>query len=249
MGVKETQATKMNGSASTAEKLSATFNDIKFHVASAQFAPGLTAGINGTFFGPSSFKGFQFGVTGNFIFGDNFSILTELEYFRRMNNNYSITDNYYTYTQAGGGLYTKTTQPVTYSFSTLQSIEMPISIRYCKSHFNFYVGGNIVYTFAINTGESSSTATSTTVSTAGSNSEGQIKVSDFDSRFGLGYLFGVSYQVTPNMMLDFRNVQTVWDNASTPGAKTISNQLYKSPSLQISIGYRLGGNKDRGKSE
>ena len=249
MGIKEAQTAKMGSGTSTAEKLSATFNDIKFHVASAQFAPGLTAGINGTFFGPSSFKGFQFGVTGNFIFGDNFSILTELEYFRRMNNNYSLTDNTYTYTQTGGGQYTKITTPFTYNFSTLQSIEMPISIRYCKSHFNFYVGGNIVYTFTINTAEAGSTPVSTTVSAAGSNTESQIKVSDFDSKFGLGYLLGISYQITPNVMLDFRNVQTVWDNASTPGAKIISNQLYKSPSLQVSIGVRLGGNKDKNKDQ
>jgi len=249
MGIKESQASKMSGSASTAEKLSSTFNDIKFHVASAQFAAGLTAGINGTFFGPASFKGFQFGVTGNFIFGDNFSILTELKYFERINNNYTLNDNYYTYTPAGGGQYNKVLNSVPYSFSTLHSLELPVSIRYCKSHFNFYVGGNIVYTFAINTAAGTSTPTTTLVSSPGNNSEPTIKQNDFDSKFGLGYLFGISYQVSPSVMLDFRNVQTLWNDASTPGAKTISNQLYKSPSLQVSIGYRFGGNKDKNKDQ
>ena len=250
MGIKETQTSKMSGSASTAEKLTATFNDVKFHVAGARFAAGLTAGINGTFFGPASFKGFQFGVTGNFSFGDNFSILTELKYFDRINNNYSLNDNYYTYTPAGGGQYNKTVNPLSYSFSTLHSIELPISVRYCKSKFNFYVGGNIVYTFAINTGASTLSTTTqqpTVVSAAGNNTEPSIKANDFDSKFGFGYLFGISYQISPSVMLDFRNVQTVWNNASTPGAKIISNQLYKSPSLQVSIGYRFGGNKDKGK--
>jgi len=247
MGIKESQTAKMGSGTTTVEKLSATFNDIKFHIAGAQFAPGLTAGINGTFFGPNSFKGFQFGFTGNIIFSDNLSVLAELKYFHRINNNYSLSDNYYNYVPAAGGQYTKELQPVSYNFSTLHSIEMPISIRYCLSHFNFFVGGNLVYSFAINTGQSTLSntpiPTPTLVSAPGSDNAPKIKDADFDSKIGVGYLFGISYQVSPNVMLDFRNVQTLWNNANTTGAKIISDQLYKSPSLQVSIGYRLGGNK------
>jgi hypothetical protein len=250
MGIKESQATKTGTGATTIEKLTATFNDLKFHVAGAQFAPGLTAGINGTFFGPSSFKGFQFGITGNLMFGESVSILTELKYFHRINSNYSLEDNYYTYTQVAGGQYRKDLQQNSYNFSTLHSIEMPVSIRYCKSHFNFFVGANLVYTFAINTGATTALSTTNTpvlVSAPGNDNTPKIKADDFNSRFGLGYLVGLSYQVSPSIMLDFRNVQTVWDNATTPGSKTVSNQLYKSPSFQVSLGYRLGGkqkNKD-----
>ena len=252
MGLKENQATKAGTGKSTIEKLSATFNDIKFHVASAQFAPGLTGGINGTFFGPNSFKGFQFGVTGNFAFGESVSILTELKYFHRINNNYALNDNYYTYTPVGGGQYSKELQPVSYSFSTLHSIELPVSIRYCMSHFNFFVGGNFVYAFAINTGASTAAPaggnTPVLVSAQGNDNAPKIKEDDFNSRFGLGYLMGISYQVSPSLMLDLRNVQTVWNNTNSQGAKIISNQLYRSPSLQISIGYRLG-NKQRNKDQ
>ena len=244
MGLKENHTAKMGTGTSTAEKLSATFNDIKLHVSGAQFAPGLTAGVNGTFFGPSSFKGFQFGITGNFMFGENLSVLTELKYFHRINNNYSLNDNYYTYTPVAGGQYSKELNPVSYNFSTLHSFEMPISIRYCLSHFNFFIGGNLVYSFAINTGATTITTGQNTpvlVSAPGNDNAPKIKPDDFNSRFGLGYLFGISYQLSPNVMLDFRNVQTVWNNASSQGAKIISNQLYKSPSLQVSIGYRFGG--------
>lgn len=248
MGLKENQTSKGGSGLSTVEKLTSTFNDIKFQIAGAQFAPGLTAGINGTFFGPSSFKGFQFGVTGNFMFGETISILTELKYFHRINNNYTLNDNYYTYTPVGGGQYSKELQPVSYSFSTLHSFEMPISIHYCQSHFNFYAGGNLVYSFAINTGASTMSPniyTPVLVSAPGNDNTPKIKADDFNSRFGLGYLFGISYQVSPNVLLDFRNVQTVWDNSSSQGGKIISNQLYKSPSLQVSVGYRLGGKKGK----
>ena len=212
-----------------------------------QFAPGLTGGINATFFGPNSFKGFQFGVTGNFIFGDNVSAMAEVKYFHRINNDYSLNDNYSSYTQVGPGQWSKQQLSNSYSFSTLHSVELPITLRFVKSHFNFYAGGNFVYSFAINTGKSElpSTLAPVLVSSVGNENTPKVQQSDFNSRFGIGYIAGISYEVYPNVTLDFRNVQTVWDNGASQGAKYISNQLYKSPSFQVSVGYRLGNNKKK----
>ncbi len=246
LGTKQTQSSKGSG-ASTVEKLSATFNDVKYHVAGMQFSPGLTAGINGTFFGPNSFKGFQFGFTGNFTFSESIGIMTELKYFHRINNNYTLNDNYYTYTQAGGGMWSKQLSSTSYSFSTLHSIELPVSIRYSMSHFTFYAGGNFVYSFAINSGASvqPNNTAPVLVAAIGNDNAPKLHNDDFNSRLGMGYLVGLSYEVRPNVTLDFRSVQTVWDNSGSKGAKYISNQLYRSPSFQVSIGYRLGGNKKR----
>ncbi len=246
LGTKQTQASKGSGE-TTLDKLNATFNDVKYHVTGMQFAPGLTGGINATFFGPNSFKGFQFGVTGNFSFGDNVSAMAEVKYFHRINNNYSLNDNYYTYTPVSAGQWSRQQLSNSYSFSTLHSIEMPITLRFIKSHFSFYAGANLVYSFAINTGKSEppSTVSPVLVSAMGNDNTPKVQQSDFNSRFGVGYIAGLSYEVYPNVTLDFRNVQTVWDNGSSQGAKFISNQLYKSPSFQVSVGYRLGGNKKK----
>ena len=243
--VKENASSKKTSGSMSIENLSAAFNDIKYNVAGVQFAPGLTAGINGTFFGPNSFKGFQFGFTGNFIFNEKLAVMSELKYFHRINNNYYLNDNYYAYTALNGGGYSKELQLNAYSFSTLHSFELPIAIRFTEGKFNFFAGGNILYTFAINTGAASQPDpnNTTTASSIGSDNAPKLKEQDFNSRFGFGYLFGASYQVSPNVTIDFRNVQTIWDNSKSQGAKMISNQLYKSPSLQLSFGYRLGGNK------
>ncbi len=247
LAAKQAQTAKSGTGESTLDKLNATFNDVKYHVSGMQFAPGLTGGINATFFGPNSFKGFQFGATGNFIFGDNVSAMAELKYFHRINNNYSLDDNYYTYTQVGAGQWSKQQLSNSYSFSTLHSIEMPITIRYMKSHFSFYAGANLVYSFSINTGKSEqpSALTPILVNAMGNDNTPKVQQSDFNSRFGVGYIAGLSYEVYPNVTLDFRNVQTVWDNGASQGAKYISNQLYKSPSFQVSVGYRLGNNKKK----
>jgi hypothetical protein len=226
------------------QNLSMAFNDIKYKVGSVRFAPGLIAGINGTFFGPNSFKGFQFGLTGNFIFGENLTIMTELKYFHRVNNDYTMDDNYYNYTKDASGTYTKEQVTTTYSFSTLHSFELPVSVRYMVGNFDFFGGLNFLYNFAVNIEQAppiTGNAVPGTFTQPGPDQNPSLAVNDFNSRFGIGYLFGLSYQVSPNVMIDLRNVQTFWNTANTSGAQKVSEQLYKSPSLQISLGYRLGG--------
>lgn len=241
---KELNAAKKSAGSNTMDKLNEKFNDLKYHVKGVQFAPGLTAGINSTFFAPESFKGFQFGFTGEFVFSDAVSVMTELKYFHRINSNYALEDNYYKYTQVGGQ-YKKELQLNSYSFSTLHSVELPVAVRYTAGKFSFFAGGNFLYTFSINTGAVTlpGPTSATFVSAIGEDNAPKIAAQDFDSRFGVGYLFGASFQVSPNVFFDVRNAQTVWDNSGSAGAKYVSGQLYKNPSLQVSIGYRFGSKK------
>lgn len=244
---KTTTTAKKGSGMSLVKKLSLAFNDVKTNASNSRFEPGIIAGINSNFFGTTSFKGFQFGVTGNFIFNDTWNLMAELKYFHRLNNNTSIEDNYYTYTQVGAQ-YRKDRMLNSYDFSTLHSLEMPVAIRYAKGNFNFFTGGNFLYSLSINTGASTIpdyNTPSEMVSTPGTDNAPTYNETDFKNRFGLGYLLGFSYQVAPSVNIDLRSVQTVWDNAATTGAKSISQQLYKSPSLQLSIMYRLGGNRNK----
>ncbi len=218
------------------ENISAAFNDVKLRIKGAQFAPGLTAGINGTFFGPNSFKGFQFGGTANFELDDKWSFMAELKYFHRMNNNFAMYDTYIDY---------KNNDSVTntFSFSTLHSFEMPLSFRYSVKNFDFFAGGNFVYTLSVNTGPAPLSFRGGVPYAPGQTSAPQLAESDFSARCGIGYLLGVAYKVNPNVTLDFRNVQSVWDNMKSTGATKVSAELYKSPSLQFSLLYRLGAGK------
>jgi hypothetical protein len=244
--IKEMPSETSVSNSQSLENLSAAFNDIKTKVGAIQFAPGLIAGINGTFFGPANFKGFHFGITGNIIFDPNWNVMVELKYFNRINSDYSLNDDYYNYTPNNNGGYTKELQTNSYSFATLHSLELPVAIRFTAGNFNFYGGGSVSYMFGVNTGAAATPSTTdpVVVSAIGSDNQPKLKASDFDARFGVGYLFGASFQAGPNVSFDFRSVQNVWDNASSTGGKTISNELYRSPSFQISFGYRLGGNKE-----
>jgi hypothetical protein len=65
----------------------------------------------------------------------------------------------------------------------------------------------------------------------------------------MGYIFGIAFRLDPRSELDLRTVQTVWDNVRNDGAKTVSNTLYKSPSIQLSLNYRLGGKSKRDRNK
>ncbi len=230
------------------QSLMKAFNDVKYKIGSAHFSPGLTAGIDGTFFGPNSCKGFQFGVVGNFELDEKWSFMSELKYFHRMNNTFSLMVNYDKYEAAtvnGINGYSKENTDVNYSFSTLHSFELPLSLRYAAGKLGFFGGCNFAYSLPVNISReliSHDPLNNPTqfVTAIGPNSTPSLQVSDFGGRFGIGYLFGVSYKIAPNMLLDFRNAQTVWDNAKNDASKNVSNQLFKSPSLQFSLIYRFG---------
>ncbi|MCD6012034.1 MAG: hypothetical protein K0Q79_1896 [Flavipsychrobacter sp.] len=235
--------------AKTLENLNAAFNDIKYNAGHATFAMGISGGINRTFFGPNNFMGFQFGMSSMLSFGQSLSLMAELKYFNRINNNYNLNDDFYQYTAQPNGTFKREQVSNPYRIATLQSIELPIAVRYTTGRFNFAVGPNVVYTFNVNAGNYRTVDpnnTATYVSAIGNDNTAQLKADDFNSRFGLGYLFGVSYQISPKVTIDLRDVQTIWDNAKTDGAKAVSTQLFRSPSFQLSLGYRFGGgNKEK----
>ena len=128
-------------------------------------------------------------------------------------------------------------------FSTLQSFEMPIAARYNINNFSIFGGANLSYMFGISTGAVPVPDLSTpvqVVQTVGSDSHPTLSYKDFAQRCGVGYLFGFSFKIDPKASLDFRTVQTLWDNVNSTGAKTVSHTLYNSPSVQLSLTYRLG---------
>nr|HPI54784.1 hypothetical protein [Chitinophagaceae bacterium] len=62
---------------------------------------------------------------------------------------------------------------------------------------------------------------------------------DFKSRFGLGYIVGAGYNFNPNIYIDLRLSQNVWDNAKSVAQREVSNGFFKVPYVQLSIGYRF----------
>lgn len=222
----------------------------KFKMKSVKFYPGLVAGVNSSI-AANNVSGFQLGFVGDLSLSNKWSVLTELKYVQRFNNNINFSESYYTnldssYNSGGGKVYTFDSVGNSYNFSTLGAFEMPIALRYNVKRFNVFGGVNLAYNLKTKvtqvdlpnqiTKEGATGFSPDYTKMAGSPS---VKVSDFTNRFTVGYLLGVSYNWSPSMRVDMRLTQSVWDNAGTNGQKTISKELYKVPNVQLNISYRF----------
>ncbi|MEO6832313.1 MAG: hypothetical protein ABI378_07890 [Chitinophagaceae bacterium] len=249
-----------------ADKVNAAIDKIKFNLASIQLYPGLMMGINGSFFTPNSLGGFQFGLTSLIAINEWWSVLTELKYLYQFNTGSTVRDNYMNVTDGTispaeykGKIYdyyswTEEHVDHYFNYEVVQSFQLPIALRYCWGRFFAQGGLNLVYNSPIKAKEVTQFQNDQTVRAElrpvqavkepfVTNDHPTVQISDFGSRFGTGYILGAGFSFTPNVYLDFRATQTFWDNAKTDGAKQISKNLFKTPSIQLSVGYRLSGKK------
>jgi hypothetical protein len=132
-----------------------------------------------------------------------------------------------------------------FNFSMLHSIEVPVTVKYAIGRFFMMGGVNFAYHIKVSTEEVERHMTTQTVvpyyhaPITWPEGKSAVSSSDFNSRFQVGGVFGIGYQMTPAVSLDLRMTKTFWDNAKTNGARAVSDQLYNAPSMQLSIGYRF----------
>jgi hypothetical protein len=225
-----------------AQRFDEAVREAKFKLSQVRFYPGVSFG--GSYLaGNNKIAGVQFGLFGLFTFGENWNAMGELKYVHRFNSGNTLQDNYYQIDTTGGA-----TTPLQrkinhfFKFSTLQSIEMPLALRYAAGRINVFGGINLAYNFRVNAEEISSPADSAytpAANPAWSNSSPVANYNDFGPRFSMGYLLGAGVEMTPALQLDLRMTQNVWDNGSGAGANLISRQLYRAPSFQVSLFYRF----------
>jgi hypothetical protein len=216
--------------------------DVKFNLSQTRFYPGVSGGINSYLFGPSNLGGIQLGLFGLFTFGETWGAMAELKYVHRFNNGYVLSDNYMNVKRNGGNSYLQNEVRHFFKFSSLQSIEMPLALRYAAGRLNLFGGFNFGYNFAVNAEESSLMADSVYTPTSNpqwTNSKPTLTYNDFASRFSVGGLAGLSWEVSPSVQIDFRATKNFWDNATGGGATKVSQKLYSAPSFQMSLFYRL----------
>lgn len=231
----------------------------------AQFYTGFAAGINYTPSGNgNNFQGVQFGPTGELVFNKHWSLFGAVKYFNRSGGKKTINDNFakdvsnnIADSVKGATTYFTVLTDSTnryFNFSTVHSFEMPISVRYAINKFYLMTGINLAYSLPVNVElvekeykgmNSRVVPTNTTSKPMLSESKSILTTADFGSRFGVGYLVGAGYQITPAWQADLRMVNTFWDNAKGDGAKRLSKDFYRLPSIQITVGYQF----NRGRSK
>lgn len=225
----------------------------KLKLRGVKFYPGVVAGANMSM-SQKGLSGFQLGLKGDLSLGNHWTVFSEVKYMQRFNGGKDLRDDYNTgldsfVAQSGVKVYTYDSVEHFFNFTNISTIEMPIALKYNIKRFNVFGGVNLNYNLAVNNDEVERpyqiTKTETSLSTGQLNydllsGKPNISSADFSSRFSVGYLFGMSYELTPSMQIDLRLTQSVWDNAKTSGAKAVSKELYNAPNLQFNMSYRFG---------
>jgi len=225
----------------------------KMQLGNVKFYPGILLGVNYAMNAGHSMPGFQFGATGSLSLNEKWGIVAELKYLNSMNGSRISNRNDYmtgfqTIKDQNTGITTYSWDSVEhyFTYATVQSIQMPFMVRYSAKRLNVMMGANLAYSFIPSPNETSNTYevknmpnTNNYRPTTGA----ILDPLDFSSRFGIGYLFGIGYQLSPAIQLDGRLTQQVWDNAKTPGAERVSREVYRMPSLQLNLSYRFSSNK------
>jgi len=130
-----------------------------------------------------------------------------------------------------------------FTYPTVSSVELPVMLRYSFNRFNLLGGANLAYYMAVNANPVENEYRVTRPVLPKPSNGAVMTVADFGSRFGVGYLLGVGYQVSPAVQLDLRISQSVWDNAAGAGAERVSKEVFHLPSLQFNMSYRFSSNK------
>lgn len=245
------------------ERLAAVMNQVKSNLQRIELYPGLMAGINASMFTPNALGGVQAGITSLFILNDYWSLMTELKYFQRYNTGSSVRDDYkqvmngtVNFTQVNGIDYKEykwEDRSIRHSFNydVIRTFELPVMMRRSWGRAYAQGGVNLVLNSAIAVTETSDTLNDILphnelrpanhdTSPFVPNDHPLVLRSDFGPRFGIGYVLSAGFMFSPNIYVDGRITQSVWDNSKTGGAKQVAQDLLRTPSIQISVGYKFG---------
>lgn len=224
---------------------------------------GMVAGVNYSTGGKLQTYGFHLGLSHAFQLDDKWTLFGEFKYHRRMGKDLILRDDYSESSsmnrslQGGNTVYSWKTDSVEHYFkvSALQSVVVPVNLQYNLNRLFFMGGLEFSYSPRINSEEIKRNHNQPSAHSFTGNpnynqmppgyeaGKAGVNIDDFGGRISLGYQIGAGYELSPAIKLDVRCSQQFWDNARTPGARKVSQEFYRLPNLQLSVGYRFGKSK------
>jgi hypothetical protein len=248
----------MAATIASAQKL----GEIKLFNYKLKVNPGIFTGLNmAAWDSQHNFGGFQAGTNVLLQLGKRIGLVQNLGFYMRNNGGYSIKDNQINIsnkqvsaTLPNGNIayaYDMDSIAISHNFKNVYAFEFPLVIQYQLKSVGFYGGVNLAYglkmkpqTF-VKSFQSSvfDTLSSSFQYTYPNGSIPYYKTTDFNSRFGIGYVGGVNYQFNPQIYVDLRFAKSTWDNATTVSAQQMSANMFRLPTFSLSIGYRFNNNE------
>ena len=230
----------------------------------ARFTFGLLAGINSTMSaGTGALQGLHAGIVGLLKLSEKWQLGAELRSAYRLNNSMDLRDDYFSGKTVNEATVMRNGKPYyalryeidsmlsRYSFNSYSSLELPLLLRYNHKRISVFGGPGFAFHFAPNVTRSDTRiATISRYDTLDASlplpqlpgRTSDVSISDFGSRFSLGYQAGAQYRLTPALHLDLRLSQQLWDSrqGSSVGARRVSDTYIHIPTVQLSVGYHFG---------
>ncbi len=220
---------------------------------SRNFYAALIIGGNASFGNPGAF-GMQLGIAGLYSLSERLTLSAELKYVNHYFSNYSLEDKSVTFenvnSQQVSGMEwlfsgTQNTMTSSYKINSFGALEMPITLNYNLGRVSLFAGLNMAYAFPVKWSKENTYSTTNVQQTRSQNQNPFLNSSfqvdeqkDFVSRLGLGYVWGLNYEISRKVSLDARVAQILWDNSNS-NTEAI-NRLFRIPTMQFSIGYYFG---------
>lgn len=217
-----------------------------------KFYAALLVGGNGFMGNPTAF-GMQLGIAGLYQLSERLTLAGEFKFANHYFSNYTINDQSVTYDnvssqQSGIEWLFSGTQNITtseYKINSFTALEFPVTLSYSLGRVSIFGGVNMAYAFPVKWDKTNSVITTLASQNVSQNQNpflnSDFKLNeqkDFASRLGMGYVGGLSYDVSRKLSFDARVTQNVWTNYN--GNADAVNKLFKMPTFQFSIGYFFG---------
>lgn len=218
-----------------------------------KFYAAIFVGGNGLVGNPTGF-GMQLGIAGIYQLNERLNLMGELKFANHYFSNYSINDQSISYENvnslqvSGQWVFTGTRNisTTTYNVKSFSALEFPVSLNYnISTRMSVLAGVNLAYAFPAKWNKLNVNSSEAASSTQNQNQNPFINTpfvlnesSDFGGRFGMGYVAGVSYDISRKLSFDARVSQNLWTSYS--GDANAINKLYKMPSFQLSLGFFFG---------
>ncbi|KAA5533190.1 PorT family protein [Taibaiella lutea] len=217
-----------------------------------KFYAAILLGGNGFMGNPTAF-GMQFGIAGLYQLSERLTLAGELKFANHYFSNYSINDQSVTYDNVSAqqsGLEwlfsgTQNTTTSAYKINSFSALEFPVTLSYSLGRVSVFGGVNMTYSFPAKWDRTNTVSSINVSSTEAQNQNPFLnsdfrlnEQKDFASRFGMGYVGGLSYDISRKLSFDARVTQNLWNNYN--GDADAVNKLFKMPTFQFSIGYFFG---------
>lgn len=220
---------------------------------SRNFYMAVMAGGNASFGNPGAF-GLQLGIAGLYQLSERLTFAAELKYANHYFSNYSLEDKSVTFENVSSqqlsglewlfsGMQKTTTS--SYRINSYEALEMPVTLNYNLGRVSIFGGLNMAYAFPVKWRKENTINTADVKQTRDQNENPFLNTGftideqkDFSSRFGIGYVWGLNYDLSRKVSLDARMTQILWDN--NKGNTDAIRKLFHVPTLQVSFGYYFG---------